>query len=70
MGEGARMKPIKPKFNGKEKVQFQLSRRAIEILDQYSKYTQYSQDELIECLISEIITDDTDFLEWLRRKKN
>jgi hypothetical protein len=62
------MKPIKPKFQGTVKVEWRISKRAKEIISEYSKYTKYEESEIIDKLISEIIEDE-DFVNWLKKKR-
>jgi hypothetical protein len=62
------MKPIKPKFQGTVKVEWRISKRAKEIISEYSKYTKYEEGEIVDKLISEIIEDE-DFVNWLKKKR-
>lgn len=62
------MKPIKPKYSDTVNVQWSISKRSKEIINQYSKYTRYEESELIDILIGDILEDET-FIEWLKCRR-
>lgn len=62
------MKPIKPKFHGAIKVDWKISKRTAEIVSEYSKYTKYDEDEIVDKILAEII-DDKEFVTWLKKKR-
>mgnify|MGYP000925139014 CR=1 FL=1 len=64
------MKPIKPKFSNTFKLELQVSDRSKAILSEYSKYTKYTESEIVDKLIREIAVDDEDFREWLGKRRN
>jgi len=63
------MKPILPKFSDTVKLDLDITKKTQEILCQYSKYTKYSESEIIDMIVSEIINDDKDFVEWLNTRR-
>lgn len=62
------MKPIKPKYIDTIKADWRISKRSKQIINQYSKYTKYDEDEIIDKLITEILVDN-DFIEWLKTRR-
>lgn len=62
------MKPIKPKYADTVNVEWSISKRSKEIINQYSKYTKYDESELVDMAISEII-EDSDFVDWLKSRR-
>lgn len=63
------MKPIKPKFANLVEVKLNISDRSSEILKRYAEYTKFTESEIIERLIAEIM-DDTTFVSYLMGKRN
>ena len=63
------MKPIAPKFSNTVNSTLDITKRTKEILNQYSKYTKYSEGEIVDMIASEIINDDKDFVEWLKTRR-
>lgn len=63
------MKPIIPKFSNTVNSTLDITKRTKEILNQYSKYTNYSEGEIIDMIASEIINDDKDFVGWLKTRR-
>lgn len=62
------MKPIKPKYTDTVNVEWSISKRSKEIINQYSKYTKYDESELVDMVIAEII-EDSDFVDWLKNRR-
>ena len=62
------MKYIKPKKENKKKVSLELSTRTLAILEHYSKYTQYSQEEIQDMFLLNLL-EDTDFIEWVNKQR-
>jgi len=62
------MKPIKPKYTSLVKAEFNISDRSKEIIKQYANYTKFSESEIVDRLITEIM-DDTDFVIHLKEKR-
>jgi len=62
------MKPIKPKYTSLVKAEFKISDRSKEIIKQYAEYTKFSESEIVEKLISDIM-DDESFVEHLKGKR-
>ena len=62
------MKYIKPKKENKKKVSLELSTRTLSILEYYSKYTQYSQEEILDMFLLNLL-EDTDFIEWVNKQR-
>lgn len=63
------MKPLYPKYKDTIKLELRISEQTNEILKQYSKYTKFDVDEIVNHITSEIIQDDQDFVKWLRSKR-
>jgi len=62
------MEPIKPRRQDLVKVDWKISRECKGLISEYSKYTNYPEDELIEIFINEI-NKDAAFLEWINNKR-
>ncbi|MBX4260575.1 hypothetical protein KTC96_04970 [Clostridium estertheticum] len=62
------MKPIKPKYADTIKTDWRISKRSKQIINQYSKYTKYEEDEIIDRLITDILVDN-DFIGWLKTRR-
>jgi hypothetical protein len=63
------MKPIKPKYTNLIKTEFNISDKSREILKRYAEYTKFSESEIIDQMISEIINDDPKFVKYLSNKR-
>lgn len=63
------MRPINPKYEDTVKLVLRVSERTNEILTQYSKFTKYEIDEIINEFASEIIKDDERFVKWLGSRR-
>ncbi|HEY5563531.1 MAG TPA: hypothetical protein VIK72_17560 [Clostridiaceae bacterium] len=62
------MNPIKPKYMDTVKADWKISKRSSQIIIQYAKYTKYDEDEIIDRLISDLITDK-EFVKWLKGRR-
>ena len=63
------MKFIKPKNNKAENVDWLISERVRAIVKTYAEYTEYSESEVVDMLLLNIL-DDKDFLKWIENKRN
>jgi hypothetical protein len=67
--EGDNMIPIRPKFEDRIKTEVNISKRTKEILVQYAKFNKYSEGEIIDKIVSEILQDDEKFVKWLKSRR-
>ncbi|MGD6992017.1 hypothetical protein [Sutcliffiella horikoshii] len=63
------MKFITPKNNKAESVEWLISERVRALVNVYSEYTGYSESEVVDTLLLNIL-DDKDFLNWIENKRN
>lgn len=63
------MKLIKPKNNRAESVEWLISERVRTLVKVYAEYTGYSESEVVDTLLLNIL-DDNDFLKWIENKRN
>lgn len=63
------MKFIKPKNKNAEKVDWLLSERTRAIVKYYAEYTEYSESEVVDKFLVNIL-DDKDFVQWIEKKRN
>lgn len=63
------MKFIKPKNNKAENVDWLISERVRALVKVYAEYTGYSESEVVDTLLLNIL-DDKDFLRWIENKRN
>jgi hypothetical protein len=63
------MKFIKPKNNRAESVEWLISERVRTLVKVYAEYTGYSESEVVDTLLLNIL-DDNDFLKWIENKRN
>lgn len=63
------MKFIKPKNNKAENVDWLISERVRAIVKTYAEYTEYSESEVVDMFLLNIL-DDKDFLKWIENKRN
>lgn len=63
------MIPIRPKFEGRIKTEVNISKRTKEILAQYAKFNKYTEGEIIDKIVSEILQDDEEFVNWLKSRR-
>ncbi len=63
------MKFINPKNTKAEKVDWFISERVRTIVKTYAEYTEYSESEVVDMLLLNLL-DDEDFLNWIKNKRN
>ncbi|MBG9587627.1 hypothetical protein [Cytobacillus firmus] len=63
------MKFIKPKNNKAEKVDWLVSERARNIVKSYAEYTEYSESEVVNQFLLNLL-EDKDFISWIENKRN
>lgn len=63
------MKFIKPKNTNADKVNWLISERSQAIVKYYAEYTQYSESEVADKFLQNIL-DDKDFIKWIEQKRN
>lgn len=63
------MKFIKPKNYNAEKVDWLVSERARNIVKTYAEYTEYSESEVVNQFLLNLL-DDKDFIDWIENKRN
>jgi DNA relaxase NicK len=60
---------IKPKNKNVEKVDWLLSERTRAIVKYYAEYTEYSESEVVDKILLNIL-EDKDFIDWIEKKRN
>lgn len=60
---------IKPKNKNVEKVDWLLSERTRAIVKYYAEYTEYSESEVVDKFLLNIL-EDKDFIAWIEKKRN
>jgi DNA relaxase NicK len=63
------VKFIKPKNTNADKVDWLISERSQAIVKYYAEYTQYSESEVADRFLQNIL-DDKDFIKWIEQKRN
>ena len=63
------MKFIKPKNNNADGVDWLISERARAIIKTYAEYTGYSESEVVDVFLLNLL-DDKDFIKWIENKRN
>lgn len=63
------MKFIKPKNTNAEKVDWFLSERTRAIVKYYAEYTEYSESEVVDKFLLNILEDE-EFIRWIEKKRN
>ncbi|MBD3108174.1 hypothetical protein IEO70_07315 [Bacillus sp. AGMB 02131] len=63
------MKFIKPKNKNVEKVDWKLSEQTRAIVKYYAEYTEYTEQEVVETILLNILEDEN-FIEWVKSKRN
>ncbi|WP_078408871.1 hypothetical protein [Priestia abyssalis] len=63
------MKFIKPKNNNSDNVDWLISERVRAIVNYYSEYTEYTESEVVDKILINLL-DDEDFIEWIKNKRN
>lgn len=64
-----RMRFIQPKNRRAEKVEWELSEQARNIVRYYAQYTEYTEEEVLEKFLLNLL-DDEGFKEWIKNKRN
>lgn len=60
---------IKPKFRNLQKAEWKISKKTKLIVEEYSKYTGYSEDEVVDIFMQNVLKD-SDFKNFLRKKRS
>ena len=60
---------IKPKNKNVEKVDWLLSERTRAIVKYYAEYTEYSESDIVDKFLLNIL-EDKDFIGWIEKKLN
>lgn len=60
---------IKPKNNNTENVKWQISERCRAVVKYYAEFTEYSEDEVVDLFLLNIL-GDKDFINWINDKRN
>lgn len=63
------MKFIKPKNTNADKVDWLISERTKAIVKYYAEYTEYTESEIVDKFLKNIL-DDKDFIKWIEQKRN
>jgi hypothetical protein len=63
------MKFIEPKNKNSTKVDWDISERVRAVVKYYAEYTEYSESEVVDMFLLNIL-DDEQFLEWIASKRN
>ncbi|QST00396.1 hypothetical protein IMZ31_02020 [Pontibacillus sp. ALD_SL1] len=63
------MKFIEPKNKNSTKVDWDISVRIRAIVKYYAEYTEYSESEVVDMFLVNILNDEQ-FLEWIASKRN
>lgn len=63
------MKFIKPKNNKAETVDWLISERVRAIVKTYAEYTEYSESEVVDIFLLNIL-NDKEFINWIENKRN
>jgi DNA relaxase NicK len=63
------VKFIKPKNTNADKVDWLISERTNAIVKYYAEYTEYTESEVVDKFLQNIL-DDKDFIKWIEQKRN
>lgn len=63
------MKFITPKNKNSAKVDWLISERVRAAVNNYAEYTEYTESEVVDRLLINIL-EDKGFLEWIKNKRN
>lgn len=63
------MKLLKPKRKETVKVEYEILKPTRLIFDLYSKYTNYTEGEILDHLAIEVLKEDHDFVEWISEQR-
>lgn len=64
------MKPkfIEPKNKQKKQVKWKISDRTRSIVKYYSEYTEFTEEEIVDEFLTNILLDES-FMEWIENKR-
>lgn len=60
---------IKPKNINKQKISLKISYKTKLLIEYYSKYTDYSEDEVVDMFMQNLLKDPN-FVEWLNKRRS
>lgn len=60
---------IKPKNENKQKISLKVSYKTKLLIEYYSKYTDYSEDEVVDMFMQNLLKD-ANFVEWLKKRRS
>lgn len=63
------MKFIKPKNNNAANVDWVISERVRNIVKHYAEYTEYSESEVVDTILLNLL-DDKEFIKWIESRRN
>jgi hypothetical protein len=63
------MKFIKPKNNNASRVDWLISERVRAIVKTYSEYTEYTESEVVDTFLLNLL-EDKDFIKWISKRRN
>ncbi|WP_258549630.1 hypothetical protein [Rossellomorea aquimaris] len=63
------MKFIEPRNINAEKVNWLISERARAIVSYYAEYTEYTESDVVDKLLLNLL-EDKNFIEWIKNKRN
>jgi hypothetical protein len=63
------LKFIKPKNNKAENVDWLISERVRAIVKTYAEYTEYTESEVVDMFLLNIL-DDKEFIKWIENRRN
>ncbi|WP_299094723.1 hypothetical protein [uncultured Metabacillus sp.] len=63
------MKFVEPKNKNVEKVDWKLSEKTRAIVKYYSEYTEYSESEIVDMFLRNLLEDEN-FIKWIESKRN
>jgi hypothetical protein len=63
------LKFIKPKNNKAENVDWLISERVRAIVKTYAEYTEYTESEVVDMFLLNLL-DDKDFIKWIENRRN
>lgn len=62
------MKFIQPKGKNRKKSTWYVSEQTIAIVKYYAQYTEYTEDEVVDIFLQNILLDE-DFMKWVENKR-
>jgi hypothetical protein len=60
---------IKPRNSNRDKVEWLISEQTRTIVKYYAEYTDYSEDEVADMFLKNILKDK-EFMDWIDKKRN